>query len=95
MENEPTDPIAPAVIEHGIDEIWVEGQLEQFYNFLDYHFEQPGAYLRARAYLDDVRVVTLFGPFEQRGSITATRAPEFEAAAVAYLSRRFHKVQRR
>jgi len=95
MENNAADPIVPTEIEHSIDEIWVEGQLEQYYNFLDYHFEQAGAYLRARAYLDNARIVTLFGPFDRRGSITAIAAPDFETATIAYLSRRFHKVQRR
>lgn len=94
MENDATDLIVPTQIEHTIDEIGVEGQLEQYYNFLDYHFEQAGAYLRARAYMDDARVVTLFGPFERRGGTTGVSAPDFEAATIAYLSRRFQKIQR-
>ena len=57
MENAARDLIVPTQIEHSIDEIWVEGQLEQYYNFLDYHFEQAGAYIRAGTYLDDVRTV--------------------------------------
>ena len=95
MGNNTIDLVVPTQIEHSIDEIWIGDQLEQYYNFIDYHFEQADAYLRARTYLDDARVVTLFGPFERRGSITGIAAPEFEAAAVAYLSRRFQKVQRR
>jgi len=89
------DLIVPTQIEHSIDEIWADGRLEQSYNFLDYHFEQAGAYLRARAYLHRIQRVTLYGPFERRGSLMGVVAPEFKAAAVAYLSRRFQEVKHR
>jgi hypothetical protein len=81
-------------IEHAVDEIWDGSTLEQHYNYLDYHFEQGGAYLRARAYLDDMGEVTLFGPFKARGSIAKVKADAAEQAALTYLHRRYGVVKR-
>ncbi len=94
MSEERTDAIMPTQIEHLIDEIWVDGRLEQYYNFLDYHFEAEGAYCRARAYVDDFREITLFGPFEKRGSIAAVVAPDFAADVGSYLERPFLQIRR-
>jgi len=91
------DPVTPTSIEHKIDDVYggADGkQLEQTYNFLDYHFELNGAYLRARAYLDEMQNVTLFGPFEGRGNLRKISAPEVETAVIAYLARRYSKVGR-
>ena len=89
------DVITPVQIEHSIDEIWDGDELQQYYNFLDYHFERNGAYLRARVYLEDTRTATLFGPFESRQSIKAVAAPDVLEAVEAYLGRRFSKVLHR
>jgi hypothetical protein len=91
------DPIKPAEIEHSVDELWADErrqELMQRYNYLDYHFEQDGGYCRARAYLDDPRKVTLFGPFQARGSLDPADAPEFEDRVLRYLRRRFKTVKR-
>jgi hypothetical protein len=91
------DPVAPTSIEHKIDDVYggADGRrLEQTYNFLDYHFELNGAYLRARAYLDEIQNVTLFGPFEARGNLRKITAPEAERVVIAYLSRRYSRVAR-
>lgn len=94
MTNDTTDPIIPVEIEHCVDEIWDGTSLEQRYNYLDYHFELGGAYCRARAYIDDMDTVTLFGPFDQRGSLSKIDRPDFERAATIYLKRRFPAVKR-
>jgi len=88
------DPILPVQIDHAIEEIWNDGRLEQYYNFLDYHFECDGAYCRARSYADDFREVVLFGPFERRTSIKKVSRPDFEGDVYCYLERRFLKVTR-
>jgi len=93
MEIRRDDPITPK-IEHAVEEIWSGGSLMERYNFLDYHFEQDGAYLRARAYLDDTQEVTLYGPFQKGGPGTKIVAPEAEQAALAYLERRYPVVER-
>lgn len=95
MRFETTDSIVPVLIEHSVDEIWNGDDLEQFYNFIDYHFEGDGAYLRAHVYVDEMRNVSLFGPFEGRESITKVSAPEMEQAVLTYLQRRFLTVARR
>jgi hypothetical protein len=94
MQSDTLDPITPANIEHSIDEVWNGEKLEQRYNFLDYHFEIGGAYLRARAYVDEMHEVTLAGPFEREGSIQRVDAPEAEKAVLLYLRRRFPEVHR-
>ena len=86
------DMITPVQIEHSIDEVWNGDELEQFYNYLDYHFEKDGAYLRARVYLDDPLTALLFGPFDSRQSINAVAAPSVREVVEAYLGRRFRKV---
>jgi len=80
------DVVVPTEIEHKVE------QLEQRYNFIDYHFTLDGVYLRARAYLDNIEVVTVFGPFERRGSIKHIDAPNAKNAVLAYLSRRFRTI---
>lgn len=92
---EQQDKVTPTDIEHSIDEVWDGDQLEQHYNFLDYHFEELGAYLRARVYLDEPRTALLFGPFESRQSIETVAAPIFLKAVEAYLGRRFLHVTHR
>jgi len=89
------DPITPSQIEHSVDEVWDGERLEERYNYLDYHFEEPGAYVRARAYFDDPRTATLFGPFERRGSITRVTSHSMLDAALVYLKRRYPNVERR
>lgn len=89
------DIITPVQIEHSIDEVWDGDELEQYYNYLDYHFEDGGAYLRARVYLDDPQTALLFGPFDSRQSVKAVTAPSVREAVQGYLARRFHKVVQR
>jgi hypothetical protein len=95
MREPGVDSIQPVRIEHSIDEVWRGDQLEQYYNFLDYHFERDGAYCRARSYADDFRDVVLYGPFEEQGSIRKVNSPDFERDVLRYLERRFLKVSRR
>jgi hypothetical protein len=92
---DPADSITPTEIEHSIDEVWIGGELQQRYNFLDYHFTQSGAYLRARAYLDQMDRVALFGPFEGRQILEPAVAPEALNAVLDYLHRRYRRVERR
>ena len=89
------DVIKPVQIEHLVDEVWNDEDLEQYYNYLDYHFEEGNAYLRARVYLDDPGTALLFGPFDSRRSVKAVTAPNAREAVVAYLGRRFRKVVQR
>lgn len=91
-----SDVVVPTEIEHKVEEVWggeKADQLEQRYNFIDYHFELDGVYLRARTYLDDIGDVVVFGPFERRGSIKNVDAPKAKDAVLAYLSRRFRTVR--
>ena len=93
MSDQLTDPIRPVEIEHAIDEVYDGDKLEQRYNFLDYHFERDEAYCRARSYADDFQTVTLFGPFENKGSIQKVSRPDLERDVLRYLQRRFRNVK--
>jgi hypothetical protein len=76
LERAEIDLISPVGIDHNVDEIWADDKrkvLEQRYNYLDYHFEKHGRYCRARAYLDEIETVALYGPFVGRGSIERGR----------------------
>ena len=87
------DDIEPVEIQHLVDEIIVEGELEQYYNYIDYHFEKFGAYCRARTYLDEIGTVSVLGPFSDRQSIDVIEAPNLWEEVMAYLKRRFVIIQ--
>ena len=87
-----TDEISPTHIEHAVDEVWNDGKLEQFYNYLDYHFANADAYMRARVYLDEPRTALLYGPFAARQSIASVSAPKLRELVEAYLGRRFQRI---
>ena len=86
------DALQPTAIEHRCEEILSGGKLEQIYNYIIYHFEREGAYFLARTYLDDIRTVSLHGPFETRATMRPTNGC-FDEAVLAYLKRRFRNVQ--
>jgi hypothetical protein len=88
------DAIEPVQIEHIFDEVWSSNELQQRYNFLDYHFERDGAYCRARSYSDQFQCVALFGPFNGRDSTRKVRSPHLEHDVMLYLNRRFNEVSR-
>ncbi|MCJ2071915.1 hypothetical protein MKK75_24465 [Methylobacterium sp. J-030] len=89
------DPIRPVEIEHSIDAIFVEGRMEQYYNFFDYHFEQGDGYCRARSYADEMDKVVVHGPFAARDDLRTIENAAFEHAVHAYLKRRYRAVQSR
>jgi hypothetical protein len=96
VDGNEVDPITPVSIEHSVDELWVDEQrqeLEQYYNYLDYHFERDGHYCRARLYLDEPRSVTLYGPLAGRGQIIFVSDDQLETDVIAYLRRRFSDVR--
>ena len=86
------DPVRPTAIEHRCEEIVTEGKLEQRYNYIIYHFDCDGAYFWARTYLDDIKTVSLHGPFESRNAMRPTGG-RFDEAVLAYLKRRFRNIQ--
>jgi hypothetical protein len=86
------DPVGPVTMEHRCEELFSGDRLEQRYNYIVYHFDCDGAYFWARTYLDDVKTVSLFGPFENRTTMKPIDG-SFDAAVLAYLRRRFRNVQ--
>lgn len=88
------DKIQPVKISHHVDEIRERGRLLECYNYVVYEFENKDAYLLARTYLDEVDKVAIYGPFTDRGQTTKAGPSDLEAAAMDYLKRRFHRIER-
>jgi hypothetical protein len=86
------DPVQPNAVEHKCEEIFDGDRLEQRYNYLIYHFELSGSYFWARAYLDDIKSVSLHGPFESRATMRPVEG-SLDEAVIAYLKRRFWNIQ--
>jgi hypothetical protein len=91
------DNDVPDRIEHGCDIIvGDDGELEQYYNYLDYHFSGVGHGLWARSYLDEIGVVTVHG-FAREGSKQVISIDAFEThkgkAILRYLHRRYASVR--
>jgi hypothetical protein len=86
------DLIHPVQIRHEIEEIYNGGELEQIYNYIVYEFERSGTYVRARAYLDDIRTVSVFGPCRGENSGERIAAAELVDAVLAYLKRRYVRI---
>ena len=86
------DAIEPTAIEHKCDDIRDGARLEQQYNYLVYHFDSDGAYFLAKSYLDDVRTVSLHGPFASRTELRPTGGVPCERV-LSYLRRRFRTIQ--
>lgn len=85
------DPVHPTAIEHKCDEIFLGSKLEQRYNYIVYHFEGDGTYLWARTYTDDIKTVSLHGPFESRANMKPVGGVAHQGI-LAYLRRRFEHV---
>lgn len=88
-----SDQAKPVEIEHRCEELFAGGQLIEKYNFFVYHFEQKGRYFWAKAYKDEISTVSIFGPFERRGSREPLSGP-IDDDILAYFRRRFRKVER-
>lgn len=88
------DALTPLRIEHLCEEIYADDVLEQKYNYLVYHFEREGAYIRARAYLDEVDEVAIYGPYESELMESApVEDAEFFGLVLDYLKRRYVEVK--
>ena len=87
------DAVQPTEIEHRCDEMFDGERLIQRYNYIVYHFENGGRYFWARAYLDDAGAVAMYGPFDSRAAKNPVAAGGLDDDVIAYLKRRFRKVQ--
>jgi hypothetical protein len=87
-------PILPARITHNSEQLWNGNELEQNYNYLVYEFETEQHRYRARAYLDEIRAVAVYGPFEKDfPSPNRLEGIEIDQRVLAYLRRRFVEIR--
>ncbi len=84
------DLVVPSAIFHVVEG---PAELGAQYNYFRYEFEVDGVFLWARAYVDEIDKVAIFGPFSSRGSADAVSAPDAESAVVGYLKRRFQVIE--
>jgi hypothetical protein len=89
------DPILPVRITHNSEQIWNGKTLEQNYNYLLYEFETDQHLYRARAYLDAIDTVAVYGPFEKDSTNSAPfEGAEIDQRVLAYLRRRYAEITR-
>ena len=86
------DAIRPTTIRHQVDEIIVDGELRQRYNYIEYEFEKDGAYCRARSYVDQIGEAAIFGPFAGKNDLRPVSASNFRDDVLDYLKRRFDHI---
>ncbi|WP_428406983.1 hypothetical protein [Hyphococcus sp.] len=94
MKYDDDDRLTPVRIEHLCEEIHADGALEQKYNYLAYHFEMDDRYLWARAYLDEIDKVSIFGPFDSEQTRNPVSDGAFENLTVEYFKRRFDVIEK-
>ena len=89
------DPILPTRITHNCEQIWDGDTLEQSYNYLIYEFETEQHRYHARAYLDEIYKVAVYGPFEKEspGSVPL-QGVQIDQRVLAYLRRRYSEITR-
>ncbi len=83
----------PYKIEHLKDVIEVNGEIEQVYNYLINRFEGFEAYIWARACLDEIKEVSLYGPFTSSNDLTQVDNPDLHRVVLDYLHFRFRVVK--
>ena len=89
------DPILPVRITHNSEQIWDGDTLEQDYNYLIYEFETEQHQYSARAYLDEMHTVAVYGPFERNSpSHKPLKDVEIDQRVLAYLRRRYAEITR-
>jgi hypothetical protein len=87
------DPIQPVRIEHKVDEVVIDGVVEQSYNFIDYWFDDPAGQVRARTYLDTAHKVAIYPPIRAGEPVEFRTEWQTRDAVVAYLARRFRVIE--
>lgn len=89
------DAIRPVRITHNSEQLWNGNDLEQNYNYLVYEFETEQHSYRARAYLDDIQTVSVYGPFDKSASNPVPLAGvQVDQRVLDYLRRRYRSIQR-
>ena len=88
------DDIHPRAITHDCQEIYDSGKLLQRYNFLMYEFLVDGLVYRGRTYLDEIRKVSIFGPYEGPQSTRELPDHLIDERILAYFKRRYPRIDR-
>lgn len=83
----------PYQIEHLVEVIGSDGQIDQIYNYLVYKFQDSSAYVWARAYLDDMGTVSIYGPFKSETDLTPVENSSLAHSVIEYMKMRYPNLQ--
>jgi len=83
----------PYQIEHLVDVLGSDGQIDQVYNYLVYRFQDNGAYIWARAYLDDIGTISIYGPFNSDTDLTPVENSSLMNGVIDYMKIRYADLQ--
>jgi len=83
----------PYQIEHLVEVIGTDGQIDQLYNDFVYKFQDGSAYVWAWAYLDDMGTASIFGPFKSETDLTPVENSSLVNGVIEYMKMRYPNLQ--
>lgn len=86
------DEVSPTKITHSRDIIYIDGRLEQDYNFIDYIFEDGLNAITARYYLDENEIKISFPDETPTFSSAELAAAHIKPAILLYFKKRFRTI---
>lgn len=84
------DEVGLTAIEHQCEELTAGEEPQQECNCIVYHFERASVYFWARANVDDIETVSIYGPFENRHSMNRI-AGCLDDGVLSYLKAAFQR----
>lgn len=87
------DAVVPTRISHQCQEMVTDKGHDAYYNFLVYEFVVDGMTYGARAYLDEIGTVSIFGPDTGASSGDDAVGP-IDPRIIAYFRRRYKRIKR-
>jgi hypothetical protein len=84
--------LEPTKISHNRDVIYIDGQLEQDYNFIDYFFGFGENQVSARFYLDEVEVKIGFPEGAKMYSSAKAAGEHLDPKILLYFQKRFRSI---
>ena len=88
------DAVSPTRIEHRYEEARSDGGIDAAYNYLTYVFEQDGLIIRARAYLHEPHIISVFEAHRKDEPGTNVSVPHFMNDVLLYFTYRFRAIER-
>ncbi len=87
------DELNPFLVEHRCEGVFEGDEMVQMYNYIYYEIGAADDYYWARAYLDAIEEVSIFGPFSDTTFREKLDNP-IDARVVSYFRRRYRRLQK-